>query len=63
MSLAAASKSSIACIMENRALEVGIAILQPIESKITLTQIVDNALYTHSTAFLQMMEVSLVVIS
>jgi hypothetical protein len=43
---------SIAAVMENRAQEVGIALLTPDLHEITLTQTVDNSLYTHTQAFL-----------
>ena len=49
--------------MENRAQEVGIAMLTPDLHEITLTQIVDNSLYTNTHAFLQMMDANLVIFS
>ena len=49
--------------MENRAQEVGIALLTPSLSEITLTQVVDNSLYSHTRAFLNLMDTNVVIFS
>ena len=39
---------SIAAVMENRAHEVGIAVLTPDLNRVTMTQLVDTSLYQHT---------------
>ena len=55
--------NTVAAVMENRAQEVGISVLNASTNQITLTQIVDNSLYTNTIAFLQLMDTSLVLFS
>ena len=55
--------TSMAAIMENRAHEVGIAVLTPDLNRITMTQIVDNSLYSHTRSFLNLMEVRALIFS
>ena len=49
--------------MENRAQEVGIAVLTPDLNRVTMTQIVDNSLYSHTRSFLHLMEVRALIFS
>lgn len=49
--------------MENRAQEVGVSVLNACTNQVTLTQIVDNTLYTDSLAFLRLMDAGLVLFS
>jgi len=53
----------IAAVIENTAHEVGIAVLTLDLNRVTLTQIVDNSLYTQTLTFLKMFEVKTVIFS
>ena len=54
---------SIAAVMENRANEIGIAVLTPDLNCVTMTQLVDTSLYQHTLNFLKLMEVKTVIFS
>ena len=54
---------SIAAVMENRANEIGIAVLTPDLNCVTMTQLVDTNLYQHTLNFLKLMEVKTVIFS